>query len=493
MSNRSSFEQQLEETAPANKELHVEEASTQDTPEQQDQQVEAAKADDETPLPDDKDTPASNVDTADHGDFAMNGKEEPSPSNDPDFDEFGEFDDEFVDAADNDDDDDFGDFDDFEQAEESIEPSMAVEEKEEEGPKTPTEAELYVDVLENRPNDIRHFIDGYLNRMWGDASEKSKSIDEQQQEQEEEEEEASPQFVSSPLEHNENVTDILNTPCSRDLWSKLSRNTVFYNPVTGSVGQFQWTRSETNKAYLNALGVTFNFEEKSPTGVHSPTGHSATLHSATKKRQTTMVDGKRSTTPGSAPASPDAVQTHTRSASATGGLRVVTAKMDEGAKEAKKEAEQEMELDIDIARAYCELTEETIRVFPDVKLNAMVIELTRLQRQAADYLDNLLDQREQLKMDAETYNDLISCIVGHAQRLHVQAKDASPAMVSKKKKANGTFSNLMRRKTTASNPQQSVSMGGGVVGVKQQAPTPKRTVSSAAHVPTMNDTSRRSM
>lgn len=143
---------------------------------------------------------------------------------------------------------------------------------------------------------------------------------------------------------------------SRDLWSKLSRDTVFYNPVTGSVGQFQWTRSETNKAYLNALGVTFNFEEKSPSAIHSPTGHSATPH-ATKKRQTTMVDGKRSTTPGSAPSSPDAVQTHTRSASATGGLRVVTAKMDEGAKEAKKEAEQEMELDIDIARAYCELTE----------------------------------------------------------------------------------------------------------------------------------------
>lgn len=135
---------------------------------------------------------------------------------------------------------------------------------------------------------------------------------------------------------------------------------MFYNPATGSVGQFQWTRSETNKAYLNALGVTFNFEEKSPTTIHSPTGHSNASHLNNKKRQTTMVDGKRLTTAataGSLPSSPDASQTHTRSASATGGLRVVTAKMDEGAKEAKKEAEQEMELDIDIARAYCELTE----------------------------------------------------------------------------------------------------------------------------------------
>jgi hypothetical protein len=137
-----------------------------------------------------------------------------------------------------------------------------------------------------------------------------------------------------------------------------------------------------------------------------------------------------------------------------------------------------------------QITIETIRVFPDVKLNAMVIELSRLQRQAVEYLENLLDQKEQLKMDAETYNDLISCIVGHAQRLHVQSKDASPAMVTKTKKKS-SLSNMMRRKTTISNTQQSVSMGGGVVGVKQAGPTPKRTVSSA-HVHTVTET-RRSM
>ncbi|CEI86943.1 hypothetical protein RMCBS344292_01366 [Rhizopus microsporus] len=103
----------------------------------------------------------------------------------------------------------------------------------------------------------------------------------------------------------------------------------------------------------------------------------------------------------------------------------------------------------------------------------MVAELTRLQKQAAEYLEHLLDQKEQLLMDAETYNDLISCIVGHAQRLREQNpnKDASPAMVSKKKKSsNSSFSNIMRRKTT-SHATQSVSMGGGVVGVQQPQQT----------------------
>lgn len=423
--------------------------------------------DNEFPVPDDNEFPVP-----DDNDF-------PAPDDD-EFDDFGSFDNE---ATNNDDDDDFGDFNDFEEATESADLGTIEPEEPEPMPKTPTEAELYVDILEHNRDEMNQFIESYLQRMWEKEGLESCLKEEEQ-------------LVSSPIEKPENPRDILNTPCSRDLWTKLSRDTVFYNPVTGAVGQFQWTRSETNKSYLNALGVTFNYEEKSPMSVHSPTS-SPTSANATKKRQSNIVDGKRlnNGSTSSLPSPTEGSHTHLRSASATaGGLRVVTSKMDETAKEAKKEADQEMELDIDIARAYCELTEETIRVFPDVKLNAMVIELSRLQRQAADYLDNLLDQREQLKMDAETYNDLISCIVGHAQRLHVQNKDGSPAMVSKKKKSNSTFSNIMRRKTTTSSTQ-SASMGGGVVGVKQaqqQAPVPKRTMSSAAQIVTTSE-SRRSM
>ena len=118
----------------------------------------------------------------------------------------------------------------------------------------------------------------------------------------------------------------------------------------------------------------------------------------------------------------------------------------------------------------------------------MVDELSRLQRQASAYESYLHDQREQLLMDAETYNDLISCIVSHAQRLREQhpAKDASPAKVTKTKKTGG----LLRRKQT--NSQQptgnSASMGGGVVGVQQgskkpaQATTGTGTQSRRSHV-----------
>ena len=113
----------------------------------------------------------------------------------------------------------------------------------------------------------------------------------------------------------------------------------------------------------------------------------------------------------------------------------------------------------------------------------MVVELTRLQRQASEYLGYLLDQREQLMMDAETYNDLISCIVGHAQRLREQnvAKDASPAMVSKKKKTGGGLNMLRRKQNSASQAAFSTSMGGGVVGVKQGAHHPTVTTSTTAN------------
>lgn len=132
---------------------------------------------------------------------------------------------------------------------------------------------------------------------------------------------------------------------SRNLWSKLSRDTAFYNPITGAVGQFQWTRSETNKLYLNALGVTIKHEKPAPP--MSPSQRKI------KKRETVATMD----TPISTPVSPALSPTLRRSASVSNGLKVTTPKMDEASKEAKREAEQELELDIDIARAYCELTE----------------------------------------------------------------------------------------------------------------------------------------
>lgn len=125
------------------------------------------------------------VPESDNNDFPVPDDEE--------FDEFGEFDNDFADAAD----DDFGDFDDFEEAIES--PGLEEEKVETQSiPQTPTEAELYVEILEHNREEMSQFIESYLHRMW---------------EREGVEHCLKEDLVSSPIEQAENPTDILNTPC----------------------------------------------------------------------------------------------------------------------------------------------------------------------------------------------------------------------------------------------------------------------------------------
>ncbi|KAG2182149.1 hypothetical protein INT43_007076 [Umbelopsis isabellina] len=259
-----------------------------------------------------------------------------------------------------------------------------------------------------------------------------------------------------------------------DLWNKLSTDSVFYNPLTGAVGQFQWTRSEINKVYLRSLGVTINIDDafnhtssSVPSSPYAEAPRSANARTSPSyldaKSPSPLLDRKRS----------PKRNLHTKANSLSG----ISLPIRESSPVETKRSEPEPELDIDVARAYCELTEDTVRVFPSVKLTSIITDLTRLQRQAADYLQYLLDQREQLIMDSETYNDLISCIVGHAQRLRDQnPKDASPAMVQKKKQGNGLS---LKRKSQATSTGQaafSASMGGGVVGIKNTTTgtTPKK-------------------
>ncbi|KAI8085071.1 uncharacterized protein BX664DRAFT_284071 [Halteromyces radiatus] len=411
-----------------------------------------------------------------------------SMNNDED-DGFNDFDD--FQAGDMTNDDEFGDFGDIpEPNDDTVDLSTAKQEPsllpaiENQAIKTssPSIAEQYAQVMEKDENSRTSFIQNILSHLWTPLDDESDTslVDSPASNRDMPPPSSSTTIAeTSPQKDPQNnlaVNDILCTQCSLDLWQKLSRDSVFYNPITGSIGQFQWTRSEINRAYLNALGVQINYEDRlqdlrptsmtsSPSLQQRPRSHApsyeSTKHSPSSPSLTRLAVDRTTTT------------NHTRSNSLSSGLSLTSAAATMAALQGanKPPVEEEPELDIDIAKAYCELTEETIRVFPDVKLNAMVVELSRLQRQAKEYLGYLLDQREQLMMDAETYNDLISCIVGHAQRLREQnvAKDGSPAMVSKKKKTGG-FSGMIKRKNTTGGTS-GTSMGGGVVGVKPSATT----------------------
>ncbi|CAO3663325.1 unnamed protein product [Umbelopsis ramanniana] len=391
-------------------------------------------------------------------------------SQNDDFGEFGDFDGpgDLSNA-----DDDFGDFGDFDEVPEV---------------KNPIEtqpADIQIDGIDNYlqalqdgdVNNVVDFLDSFFDKSLEDATPEnmSNSIEPISGIP------ISPDPIQSPSEMNLNERSraLLSTETSMDLWDKLSTDSVFYNPITGAVGQFQWTRSEINKVYLRSLGVTINFDDalrhsssslpSSPymETVRSPNGRASQGSYLEKKSPPPRMDRKRSSKH----------HQHAKASSLSGiNLPVREINVVE-----PKKPEPEPELDIDIARAYCELTEDTVRVFPAVKLTSIITDLTRLQRQASDYLQYLLDQREQLIMDSETYNDLISCIVGHAQRLREQSpKDASPAMVQKKKQGSMSLGGMgLKRKSQQAAPGQaafSASMGGGVVGIKNSAGTGTRKI-----------------
>ncbi|KAF7731386.1 hypothetical protein EC973_000194 [Apophysomyces ossiformis] len=391
------------------------------------------------PITTNTNTTASNTSTAD---LSFNDDDFNKDNNE---DDFGDFDNDFQDAEN---DDDFGDFDDFET---TIPPEENIP------PVTPSQADEYIKILEeaSSPDEIADYVHRFMKNLWSQEDISSMSTVEDEN-----------------VEEEQDSMDILCTECSHGLWDKLSCDSVFYNPITGAIGQFQWTQSETNRAYLNALGVTINYDDRARNNGPSST---STSPGPIRRPQSSNYADSKSSNASTGNINRRASPSHTRSASlsgmtVSGNSRPNTGEEneDEGEHAVRKPVEQEPELDLDIAKAYCELTEETIRVFPKEKLQAMIGELSRLQRQATEYLGYLLDQREQLMMDAETYNDLISCIVGHAQRLREQnvGKDASPAMVNKKKKSSGL--NMLRRKPTVGGPvTHSASMGGGVVGLKQ--------------------------
>ncbi|CAG8570099.1 13658_t:CDS:2, partial [Acaulospora colombiana] len=75
------------------------------------------------------------------------------------------------------------------------------------------------------------------------------------------------------------------------------------------------------------------------------------------------------------------------------------------------------QLDVDLVKSLCSISEETLQTFTDSQILDLKTNLLALSRQASDTLTYWLDQREQTTMDSETYNQMIECLVGHAQKI----------------------------------------------------------------------------
>ncbi|KAF9187559.1 hypothetical protein BGZ51_001208 [Haplosporangium sp. Z 767] len=95
-------------------------------------------------------------------------------------------------------------------------------------------------------------------------------------------------------------------------------------------------------------------------------------------------------------------------------------------------------LDLEATRAYCQFTKENLGGYSGDEMKDIIARLTELTRQASDELTYWLDQREQMIMDSERYNEMIASLVGRAAKL----KDAESKQNTKTKRLTRTSFHL---------------------------------------------------
>ncbi|KAG0265269.1 hypothetical protein BG011_005140 [Mortierella polycephala] len=95
-------------------------------------------------------------------------------------------------------------------------------------------------------------------------------------------------------------------------------------------------------------------------------------------------------------------------------------------------------LDLEATRAYCQFTKENLGGYSGDEMKDIITRLTELTRQASDELTYWLDQREQMIMDSERYNEMIASLVGRAAKL----KDAESKQNTKTKRLTRTSFHL---------------------------------------------------
>ncbi|KAG0046074.1 hypothetical protein BGZ83_008723 [Gryganskiella cystojenkinii] len=203
---------------------------------------------------------------------------------------------------------------------------------------------------------------------------------------------------------NDDMEDLdISTVLSKEaLWTTLSEqsfqgrnsNVKALANSPSSAPQFQWKYSELRREYYASLGL------------------------AVAKEQNTMSSG--SSIPGSStgPSSRSKV-----SSPLIVGSETVT---------------ERKPLDMKAALAFCQFTPENLGGYSGDEMKDIIAQLHELTRQASEELTYWLDQREQMLMDSERYNEMIASLVGRAAKL----KDAESKQATKSKRLTRTSFNL---------------------------------------------------
>ncbi|KAF9116956.1 hypothetical protein BGX27_008104 [Mortierella sp. AM989] len=206
---------------------------------------------------------------------------------------------------------------------------------------------------------------------------------------------SSPQLLNPDLEN----LDAASVLSDQELWVSLCEqsfqgggNVNSLAKSTPSAPQFQWKYSNLRKEYYASLGLVVAKEQS----VALPSIPNSTNPSSSRSKVSSPMIVSTETIPERKP------------------------------------------LDMEAAKTFCQFTRETLGGYSGDEMKDIIAQLTELTRQASDELTYWLDQREQMIMDSEKYNDMIASLVGRAAQL----KTAESRQGAKSKRLTRTSFNL---------------------------------------------------
>ncbi|GJJ72130.1 hypothetical protein EMPS_04487 [Entomortierella parvispora] len=203
--------------------------------------------------------------------------------------------------------------------------------------------------------------------------------------------------MDSPEMLNEDIEDLdISTELSKQaLWTALSEQSFQGRNSNkmdmSSAPQFQWKNSELRRQYYASLGLAIVKEHITSTSSSIPNSSM----SPNSKVSSPMIVGS------------------------------------EAVKERKP-------LNLEATLAFCQFTPENLGGYSGDEMKDIIAQLSELTRQASEELTYWLDQREQMLMDSERYNEMIASLVGRAAKL----KDAESKQATKTKRLTRTSFNL---------------------------------------------------
>ncbi|KAG0378841.1 hypothetical protein BGX24_002631 [Mortierella sp. AD032] len=154
-----------------------------------------------------------------------------------------------------------------------------------------------------------------------------------------------------------------------------SKSTLSAADSTSAAPQFQWKYSALRKEYYASLGLVVMKEQNPTSAPASSLPHSVTSPSASRSKVS----------------SPLILGTETIA--------------------------ERKPFDLAATTAYCQFTRDALGGYSGEEMKDIIAKLTELTRQASDELTHWLDQREQMIMDNERYNEMIASLVGRAAKL----------------------------------------------------------------------------